>query len=246
VRLKMSGDMPRRTAFVPIHWNDAFASDARIGAVVNPVVDAISGEPEFKHTPVRVEPFISAWQGFVLSRNGVQVKEAVWWTQSPGEQFIRHEIAGRRTYADWSPWARKLLGATQTDADFLEYYDAGTRIYRAALLINNRIEACVFVSPRPDLPSRSWLASLFAKSTLTDMDRAGLLAGRPVQAGADAGPTVCSCFGVGRNTICAAIKKHGLTTPQQIGQKLKAGTNCGSCIPELKSILQETVAESVA
>jgi NAD(P)H-nitrite reductase large subunit len=25
----------------------------------------------------------------------------------------------------------------------------------------------------------------------------------------------------------------------QIGQQLKAGTNCGSCIPELKSILTE-------
>ncbi|MGC3983166.1 MAG: molybdopterin-dependent oxidoreductase [Steroidobacteraceae bacterium] len=245
-RLKFSGEMQRRMIFVPIHWNGAFSSDARVGAVVNPVVDPISGEPELKHTPVRVESFIVSWQGFLLSRQNIITKDAIWWTQAQGEQFIRHEIAGRRAYADWSPWARKLLGAEHADADFLEYYDVGTRIYRAAYLIDNRIEACVYVSPRPDLPSRSWLASLFIKNKVNDADRAGLLAGRSVDPAADAGPTVCSCFGVGRNTICAAIKKHGLNTPQQIGQQLKAGTNCGSCIPELKTILLEQKAQGAA
>jgi assimilatory nitrate reductase catalytic subunit len=245
-RLKCSGEMPRRMIFVPIHWNGVFSSDARVGALVNPVVDPVSGEPELKHTPARVAPFIVSWQGFVLTRNAVSVKEAVWWTYARGEQFLRYEVAGRRTYSDWSPWARRLLGAEDANADWLEYYDVGTRIYRAAHLVNNRIEACIYISPRPDLPSRSWLSSLFAKPSLSDADRAGLLAGRSVDAAADAGPTVCSCFGVGRNTICAAIKKHGLTTPQQIGQKLRAGTNCGSCIPELKTILAEERAAGAA
>jgi assimilatory nitrate reductase catalytic subunit len=244
-RLKCSGEMPRRMIFVPIHWNGAFSSDARVGALVNPVVDPISGEPELKHTPARVAPFIVSWQGFVLTRNPVAIKDAVWWTMAKGEQFLRYEIAGRRTYADWSPWARRILHANDGHADWLEYYDVGTRIYRAAYLVDNRIEACVFVSPRPDLPARTWLASLFAKPSLSDADRTGLLAGRSIDA-VDAGPTVCSCFGVGRNTICTAIKKHGLTTSQQIGQKLRAGTNCGSCIPELKTILAEERAAGAA
>jgi assimilatory nitrate reductase catalytic subunit len=238
-RLKCSGEMPRRMIFVPIHWNGAYSSDARVGALVNPVVDPISGEPELKHTPANVSAFITAWQGFVLSRKPIAVKDAIWWTQMQGEQFIRHEIAGRRTYADWSPWARKLLDANDEHADFLEYFDEGTRQYRAALIVNNRIEACVFVSPRPDLPSRTWLAGLFTKNKLNDLDRAGILAGRAIDKGADAGPTVCSCFGVGRNTICNAIKKQNLSTVQQLGQQLKCGTNCGSCIPELKSIINE-------
>lgn len=245
-RLKFSGEMSRRTVFAPIHWNGVFCSDARVGAVVNPVVDPVSGEPEFKHTPVRVESFVVNWMGFVLSRQPVTVKDAIWWTQSQGEQFTRLEIAGRRTHADWSPWVRKWLGAEAPDADFLEYFDVGTRVYRAVLLKDNRIEACVYLSPRPDLPSRTWLAGLFAKQKINDLDRAGLLAGRSVDPGADAGPTVCSCFGVGRNAICGAIKKQGLTTPQQIGQKLKAGTNCGSCIPELKTILLELQAQGAA
>ena len=38
-RVRTGGDMPRGTVFVPIHWNAQFASDARVGALVNPVVD---------------------------------------------------------------------------------------------------------------------------------------------------------------------------------------------------------------
>ena len=46
--------------------------------------------------------------------------------------------------------------------------------------------------------------------------------------------------------ILAAIQADGLTTPAQIGARLKAGTNCGSCIPELKKLLQSVPALNVA
>ncbi len=51
LRAMVSDNIRRGQVFAPIHWNDQVASDARIGKIVNPVVDAISGEPEFKHTP---------------------------------------------------------------------------------------------------------------------------------------------------------------------------------------------------
>ena len=238
-RLRTSGEMPRRMIFVPIHWNGSNASDARVGALVNPIVDPISGEPEFKHTPARVQPFVVSWHGFALSRNPLTMSDAVWWTQVQGEQFLRYELAGRRVRSDRSQWARRLLNATHDDADWLEFVDVNAGAYRAAHIVDDRLAACIFVSPRPELPSRSWLAGLFAKNSLDDVDRAGLLIGHPADPAADVGATVCSCFGVGRKTICSAIAKSNLTTHQQIGQQLKAGTNCGSCIPELKSILAE-------
>jgi assimilatory nitrate reductase catalytic subunit len=231
--------MPRRMIFVPIHWSSVNSSDARVGALVNPVVDPISGEPEFKHTPARVEPFVVSWHGFALSRNSVAVSDAAWWTEIKGEQFMRYELAGRRVHGDRSQWARRILGATDDHADWLEFVDVSAGTYRGAYVVNDRIEACIFISPRPDLPSRTWLAALFAKDKLDDADRAGLLMGQAPNPAADTGATVCSCFGVGRKTICDAITKHRLSTHQQIGQQLKAGTNCGSCIPELKAILSE-------
>jgi assimilatory nitrate reductase catalytic subunit len=54
---------------------------------------------------------------------------------------------------------------------------------------------------------------------------------------------VCACFGVGRGTICDTIAA-GARSAAEIGAKLKAGTNCGSCIPELKRLIAQTaVAE---
>jgi assimilatory nitrate reductase catalytic subunit len=243
-RLKISGEVPRGTVFAPIHWNGAFASDARVGALVNPVVDPVSGEPEFKHTPARVTPFIVKWHGFVLSRTPVNVTDSTWWAVARGAQFTRYELAGRDRTPPASAWARTLLGADHGDADWIEYADPATGVFRGVLLVQERIAACVFVSTRLDLPSRSWLSGMFAKKRIGDIDRASLLNGGPTSAGDDPGPMVCSCFAVGRNTICKAIAADRLATAQDVGRKLRAGTNCGSCLPEIRSLLSTTGANA--
>jgi assimilatory nitrate reductase catalytic subunit len=239
VRLRISGEMPRGMIFVPIHWNGAFSSDARVGGLVNPVVDPVSGEPELKHTPARVLPFVVSWHGFALARDPIASPDVTWWTLARGEKYLRYELAGRRVRGDWSPWAQRLLNAPD-DADWLEYSDRGAGVFRAALLTGDRMAACVFISPRPDLPSRTWLASLFAKDQVSDADRAGLLIGQPADPRTETGPIVCSCFGVGRKTLCEAISRDGLKTTQDVGRKLRAGTSCGSCLAEIRSLLAES------
>ena len=236
-RVHSSREQRRGNLFLPIHWSDAFAADARVGALVNPVVDPVSGEPEFKHTPAQVEPFSVDWYGFLLVRRPVEVSDLAYWARSSGVQFQRYEFAGRGREQDWSAWVRaRLTGA----GDWLDYADASAGAYRAARIAGGRLEACVFVSPRPDLPDREWLGGLFGKERLDSADRASLLAGRPSLDG-DTGPTVCACFGVGRNTLQKAIREHGCTTPKQLGQRLKAGTNCGSCVPELRRLIEESL-----
>jgi NAD(P)H-nitrite reductase large subunit len=54
-----------------------------------------------------------------------------------------------------------------------------------------------------------------------------------------AGPIVCACFSVGLATIRAAIEAGAATNVEDIGKALRAGTNCGSCLPELKRILAD-------
>ena len=51
---------------------------------------------------------------------------------------------------------------------------------------------------------------------------------------------MCACFGVGRTTICNAIRDKGLASAQDVTACVKAGGNCGSCVPEIKQILLET------
>ncbi|HEY8519284.1 MAG TPA: (2Fe-2S)-binding protein [Gammaproteobacteria bacterium] len=50
-----------------------------------------------------------------------------------------------------------------------------------------------------------------------------------------------ACFAVGRKTLLDAIRTQALVTTEQIGRALKAGTHCGSCIPELEALLAEAV-----
>ncbi|MGO4870491.1 MAG: (2Fe-2S)-binding protein [Roseiarcus sp.] len=59
------------------------------------------------------------------------------------------------------------------------------------------------------------------------------------------GPVVCSCFGVGRNAIRAAIAA-GATSVDEIGCRVRAGTNCGSCKPEMGRLLARSRASPSA
>ena len=240
-RLRISGEMPRGMIFVPIHWNGAFASDARVGALVNPVVDPISGEPEFKHTPARVDAVRRelAWLHPVARAAGANSTSPGGRWCTAGSSCATSSPAGARRRAGRNG-RELLLGAHPADADWLEYEDASAGIYRGALLSGDRISACAFISARPDLPARTWLAALFDKERIGDADRAGLLIGRPAEPQADPGPLICSCFGVGRTSICNAIARDGLTSATQVGQKLRAGTNCGSCLPEIRKILADS------
>jgi assimilatory nitrate reductase catalytic subunit len=239
VRVHAGADVPPGMVFAPIHWNSAYASDARVGALTNPVVDPISGEPELKHTPVSMEPYLADWYGVMLTRAPLPPPALAWWTKVQGEQFVRYEMAGRDA-DDWATLARQLLGVRETDVDWMEYRDPGRRVYRAAYLVDDRLEGCIYFDSRPALPERAWLSRLFTVNRFNEAMRGALMAGRAIE-GADQGPTLCSCFGVGRNPIAACARELGPSaTPAEIGRRLKCGTNCGSCIPEIQRVIAET------
>ncbi len=69
------------------------------------------------------------------------------------------------------------------------------------------------------------------------MARLALLAGVLPGAPARNGKIVCACFAVGEAAIRDAIDVRRLASPAEIGAALGAGTNCGSCIPEIPQAL---------
>ncbi|HHJ80685.1 MAG TPA: nitrate reductase, partial [Candidatus Tenderia electrophaga] len=160
-----------------------------------------------------------------------------YWSRATGDGFYRYEFAGEQTELDWPAWARGMLCSSSSDVNWVEYLDARAHRYRGVRMVDSRVESCIFIAPSHELPSRSWLAGLFAKDALADDERKGLLLGKPPAGQQDVGRIVCACFSVGINTITTAIKDQNLQTAEEIGLALKAGTNCGSCVPELKSLL---------
>ena len=241
LRVIVTDRQRRGSLFAPMHWNDQFASSARVGTAANPAVCPISGEPEFKHTPATIVPFQAAWHGFIYAARGLRLRRAAdidWWTKVPGTRFVRHEIAGCESLDDIKAAAKHWLGVAARDVDWLEVSDEAIGSYRAAHVYAGHLEAAVFIAPEPArLPERSWLAGLFTGQPMAEAERAAVLAGRPADASADTGPHVCSCFGVGRMTLLRAIENDGLDTVEAVGKALEAGTNCGSCKPEIAELL---------
>jgi len=235
-RVKISADQRAGSVFVPMHWSDAFAKSARVGALVAPITDPISGQPESKHTPVRLEPYRPAWQGFVLSRTRLAVDDASYCASSQGAGYWRHEIAGETLPQSWRDWVQAELGSS---GHWIEYQDSAMGRYRAACLNDGQLEAVFVIAADQRLPEREWLGSLFGKPQISPADLAGLLAARPpAGASTDSGRNVCACFSVGEKTIMHAIQNQGVASVEAVGLCLKAGTGCGSCVPEIRRLLE--------
>ena len=217
--------------FAPIHWNDATAGFARVGGLVAPFVDPYSGQPENKATPVSIAPVTLEHRGFVLSRKPLTLPDGVVFARVAVTGGVGYLLADNIDTANWRDWLAPLLGD-----DVAIYEDSGRGVYRAVSFAHERIDVCLFVGPAADALSWDAVKALFAADKIDDEERRLLLSGKAADGAANAGPIVCACFGVGRNTICDAIAA-GAGTAAEIGAELKAGTNCGSCIPELKRLI---------
>ncbi|HEY9148901.1 MAG TPA: molybdopterin dinucleotide binding domain-containing protein, partial [Gammaproteobacteria bacterium] len=239
VRARISEQQRPGSLFVPIHWNGQFSSAARVGALVNACTDPLSGQPESKHAPARIAPYQPAWHGFLLSRRRLTPAHASYWCRSRGNGLWRYRLPGEQLPQDWAQSARALLCSPGQDVGWVEYLDPATCHYRAARIVNGRLESCLYIGPDHHLPEHDWLESLFASPTLSGNERTALLGGKALSPQEKRGPTVCACFGVGRDTLRNAIREHGLNSIEAIAARLKAGSNCGSCIPELRTLLAE-------
>ncbi|MCB1801822.1 MAG: molybdopterin-dependent oxidoreductase [Gammaproteobacteria bacterium] len=239
LRAAVNDEQRAGQVFVPIHWNDQFAASACVGRLVNPDVDPVSGQPEFKHTPVRVVPYRAAWYGFLLSRQQIKPPLATYWSKARRQGLWHYELAGEVSPDNWAECAREHLGAAKGVEEWRELYDSTQANYRAARIVDGRLDAVIIIGPDHHLPPRDWLVALFRKGALQESERMRLLRGTPPRGERDEGAIVCSCFSVGINTLRQAIEGQQLATPEAIGRALHAGTNCGSCVPELRRLIAD-------
>jgi assimilatory nitrate reductase catalytic subunit len=238
-RAKLSDKQQVGSLFIPMHWNDQFSSNCRVGTLIQSVVDPVSGQPESKHGIASIQSSQVNWYGFMITFGEPDLQYSSYWSRSRGKGFWRYELAGMDAPQDWSSHAHHLLGHTIEDENWLEFYDKSRNHYRAVRLAGNRLESCLFIYPDINLPPRDWLISLFNKDEITQLERKNLLTGEPPQEQEDHGKIICACFNVGEKSITDAIKNHGINTVEGLGEQLKAGTNCGSCKPELSELITQ-------
>jgi assimilatory nitrate reductase catalytic subunit len=243
----LSDDLRPGEVFAPMHWTDRFTSAGPIDAIVGAATDPVSGQPELKATPVRVAPVTAHWHGLLLRGSEQVPRGPYYWARVPLERGHAFTLIG------WDPlpsdsgtkvWISALLDAPPA-AELVIYADPRRGTFRYASVVGRSLDACLFIAAQASaLPPREALAALLGTRIEPDM-RAYLLAGGAGPAAApNAGRTICACFGVGLATLHRAIADRRLASVAEIGTALRAGTNCGSCIPELKAILSEAYAEA--
>jgi assimilatory nitrate reductase catalytic subunit len=223
----------RGSLFAPIHWSGETAASARVGELVMPATDPFSGQPEAKATPAAIAPVGFKYRGFALARAPLALPEGTWWARVQMTQGVGYLIATDAAPEAWRDFAHQAF----VGGEVAEYSDPPRDLYRMAAFADGRLDGCLFVGPAAAAPQWDAVKALFESEQLPDAQRRAVLSGKAADGLADPGPVICACFGVGLNVIREALLSGAAASVEEIGAALRAGTNCGSCLPELKRIV---------
>ncbi|MET0173459.1 MAG: molybdopterin-dependent oxidoreductase [Agrobacterium vaccinii] len=244
VRALVTDRQARGNIFVPMHWNDQFAANARVDRLVPSVTDPFSGQPASKNVAVTARRFQAKAYAFAVTQAKPQSLDCAYWALAKADGGYRLEMAFEDIPDDWSDWARTIFGI-DVSIEPIGYADNSTSQIRLAFFDGNTLLAALYVADTPVAVARNWAISQLSARHEDLRTRFSLVAGRPGAGRADPGATVCSCFNVGVNQITSAIR-DGCHTVEGIGKTLSAGTNCGSCRAEIRGIIEgcmKTAAE---
>ena len=264
--VEASDRMRSGQAFVPMHWGSNFLSGsgarnqgAGINALTNAAFDPDSKQPELKHAAVRIERAGLSWQlvafGFAPDGKTLTLLEQLRARMS-AFPFASCTLIGRKFpgalfhAASEQPLASELLGGL--DALFgldgepvLRYDDTRRGISRRIRIDDGRVSA---VRLAGDTQAAVWL-----KDWLIRGDSVAVL-GRLLLAPTVAAPTgfvtcgkiVCNCWNVSQSEISEFV--DALPDVERVGNSaafdavqvaLKCGTQCGSCLPEVRRMVSE-------
>jgi assimilatory nitrate reductase catalytic subunit len=235
VRALLTDRQSPGSVFVPMHWTDQFASNARVDRLVPAVTDPLSGQPASKNAPVRIERFVASTYGFAVMAHKPKALDAGYWAIARCEGGWRAELGMAYPTCDWRQFASALFDAP-ADAELLAYEDDRGAQRRFAIFDGSRLLGALYLAAEPVPVSRSWAADQLLRSHEDGQARLAVVAGRPGRDVPDRGAIVCTCFGVGANEIARAAA-GGCVTVEAVGEALQAGTNCGSCRAEIKGII---------
>jgi assimilatory nitrate reductase catalytic subunit len=217
--------------FAPMHWTRQRTTNGTVNSIAAPIRDPVSGQPALTSNAVIAQVCKAKWYGFLACINE-PIPQTPYAAIARTQTGWQVELAGSKMPVDWETEARLLCGQTGGDASIQTDPTIGS--IRIAITQNGQITALFFAAPTSVVVSRTAIIDLIG----TDTSALAALAGRSPSDQPDAGATVCACFNVGRNTLLAAVEK-GAHSVAALGDATCAGTNCGSCKPELTALLAQ-------
>ncbi|HXC41144.1 MAG TPA: molybdopterin-dependent oxidoreductase [Burkholderiales bacterium] len=248
VRVAASADMRPGQTYLPMHWGSQFMNSPGANALTVPDFDPQSKQPELKHAAVRVDKLDLPWELVVMRAVSEADASALLAAAQPllaefGYAalglFGRERPAVILRAANAVPAGEELVERIDRCFGFdpaasLSYADARRGVAKRVTVTDGRLAG---VRLSGETAARDWLKQAVAEGMAIDTVRRWVLA--PVSAppaGSNArGRIVCNCHDVSESEISAEIASGAdLGTLQA---KLKCGTECGSCVPELKRLI---------
>jgi assimilatory nitrate reductase catalytic subunit len=210
-------DLPPGTAYIPMHWGARFlGGEGRrgINELTLAALDPSSKQPELKHCAVQVAPAELPWRlmAFGYARDTAALLNSLDWAMSCAPYAARTLIGRDRAGVRLSLAAREPLGD-----DLLQRIDAAFGL-----------ESLHTVRDRELSRRMAYDGEELRAARLCGDARVDRLAGELLPRGR----TVCNCFDVAESEIDAFLVRSA--SLEALQATLKCGTNCGSCLPELR------------
>ncbi|MEN7341891.1 MAG: molybdopterin-dependent oxidoreductase [Pseudomonadota bacterium] len=224
--------------FVPMHWSDQWASAARIDALFSGTTDPLSQQPELKSEPVALSALDVHMHVLWLRRATTEVSRpnCAFWASTRFDHCAV-DLLGFTELSD----REGLLATLLNDQAIHLRRERDGRTIMAASVVNDALETLVLISDRPIATQVGWYAALFEEQTLSTETKATLLRGSPgyEKAFEAPGPTLCACHGTSVDSVAAAVASGRAINAEAVGDLTRAGTRCGSCIPEIEHMIEK-------
>jgi len=237
-------------AFLPMHWGDRFLKGG-VNGITQPAFDPLSKQPELKHTGVRLDPVDLPWKFFVLIEGNVQQHFETLRPLCEAFSYVSLSLAGRerpalliRAASACAPEPQLLRDIDQclglNEGPVLAYDDPRRSVGKRVRIERDRITA---IRLSGETLAQHWLQHLWLEGRVDEQLRRWLLAPLSAPPGNTSATstdskTLCNCKNVSQGAVCAGIRR-GLDL-QGLKQELGCGTQCGSCVPEIKRMLVAT------
>ncbi|WP_408693203.1 molybdopterin oxidoreductase family protein [Vibrio fortis] len=167
-RLVVTKEMRREQVFMPIHWNAPTAKDSKPCDLILPHTDAASGQPEFKHTPVMVEPCGYRSEAALVSDKVMDCSGFDYWVRQRVEGGFLYRISSSKNPMELVIQLANTLDALpEPDADAiksLHYHgNKSFKNYGSAKLDRFGVKQAFVVNSKLDHDSIDWLVACLTR-----------------------------------------------------------------------------------
>ena len=255
VRALITDKVAPGACFVPMHWTNQFAANARINALTSPNTDPVSGQPELKSQQVQVVATEVLSYGVLISRSKPEHLSGFdYWALSPVSGGWLVEFASSKSSQEVITELTPVLQSRtvpssvpiheeySANVETVSCEDSASGNYRSIFIAGSKLMHAVFLSHEPVHVERRTVIDFMSEPVDTANARLALLSGLGHPDRPNVGATVCSCLNVGKNTINASIQAGALTV-DAIGIACGAGTQCGSCRSELQTLVSASAVQ---